>query len=131
MGPVLEVRNISKQFPGVKALDDVSMAFYPGEVHAIVGENGAGKSTLMKILVGAYAPDSGSILFNRRDATASHNGADGDTAAGGELRETAGLRVAPIVLRRGDGVAAVRAHRNCLHQQLKRCRPGLATGQEK
>lgn len=62
MDPILEVRNISKQFPGVKALDDVSVAFEAGEVHAIVGENGAGKSTLMKILVGAYAADSGSIL---------------------------------------------------------------------
>ena len=61
--PILEVRNISKEFPGVKALDDVSMAFYAGEVHAIVGENGAGKSTLMKVLVGAYVPDAGSILF--------------------------------------------------------------------
>ena len=46
---VLEFRKISKDFPGVKALADVSMSFKPGEVHALVGENGAGKSTLMKI----------------------------------------------------------------------------------
>ncbi len=50
--PVLEVRNITKHFPGVQALNDVSLKFYAGEVHAVVGENGAGKSTLMKILAG-------------------------------------------------------------------------------
>jgi len=61
--PLLEVQNITKKFPGVQALDDVSLKFYGGEVHAIVGENGAGKSTLMNILAGAYSPDSGNILF--------------------------------------------------------------------
>lgn len=61
--PLLEVRNITKRFPGVVALDDVSVAFYPGEVHAVVGENGAGKSTLMKIIAGAYTADTGSIFF--------------------------------------------------------------------
>lgn len=61
--PLLEVRNISKRFPGVVALHDVSVQFMPGEVHAIVGENGAGKSTLMKILSGAYTADSGEIYL--------------------------------------------------------------------
>jgi ribose transport system ATP-binding protein len=61
--PILEVRNITKRFPGVLALDDVTVQFHAGEVHAIVGENGAGKSTLMKILVGAYIPDEGEIRF--------------------------------------------------------------------
>ena len=55
--PLLEVRNITKRFPGVVALNDVSLPFMPGEVHAVVGENGAGKSTLMKIMAGAYIPD--------------------------------------------------------------------------
>ncbi len=61
--PVLEVRNITKRFPGVLALNDVSVPFYPGEVHAIMGENGAGKSTLMKVMVGAYRPDEGQVYF--------------------------------------------------------------------
>ena len=56
---------ISKSFPGVRALDDVTFACAKGEVHALCGENGAGKSTLMKILGGAYQPDSGRILHRR------------------------------------------------------------------
>ncbi|HSK39530.1 MAG TPA: sugar ABC transporter ATP-binding protein [Arenibaculum sp.] len=57
--PILEMRGISKTFPGVKALDQVQLTVYPGEVHALMGENGAGKSTLMKILAGAYQADGG------------------------------------------------------------------------
>ncbi len=70
--PLLEVRNISKHFPGVQALDDVSLKFYAGEVHAVVGENGAGKSTLMKILAGAYNTDSGEIILNGSKVTFTH-----------------------------------------------------------
>ncbi|WP_354638181.1 multiple monosaccharide ABC transporter ATP-binding protein [Kitasatospora camelliae] len=64
-GPVLEMRSISKSFPGVKALSDVSLSVAPGEVHAVCGENGAGKSTLMKVLSGVYPHGSyeGEILF--------------------------------------------------------------------
>ncbi|HCT92714.1 MAG TPA: D-xylose ABC transporter ATP-binding protein [Lachnospiraceae bacterium] len=61
---VLEMKHISKQFVGVKALDDVSLSVRRGEVHAICGENGAGKSTLMKILNGIYRADSGEIWLN-------------------------------------------------------------------
>jgi ribose transport system ATP-binding protein len=60
--PLLEARQISKFFAGVRALKGVSLAVYPGEVLAVVGENGAGKSTLMKILAGVQAPDSGELL---------------------------------------------------------------------
>lgn len=70
--PLMEVRNIDKAFPGVQALDDVSVAFYPGEVHAVVGENGAGKSTLMKVMAGAYKPDEGTILFKGEEVSFNH-----------------------------------------------------------
>ena len=61
---LLELRGITKQFPGVKALDNVDLDIRAGEVHAIVGENGAGKSTLIKIVSGAYKKDNGTIFFN-------------------------------------------------------------------
>lgn len=63
MNAVLSMKNISKSFPGVKALDNVSIDIRAGEVHALVGENGAGKSTLMKILAGLYHADSGEIIL--------------------------------------------------------------------
>ncbi len=61
---VLQIQNISKSFPGVKALEDVSVDIKRGSVHALVGENGAGKSTLIKILAGIYTPNGGSIVLN-------------------------------------------------------------------
>src|SRR2546426_2031952 len=61
---LLEMRGIGKRFPGVIALDDVSLEVGRGEVVALVGENGAGKSTLMKILGGVYQPDAGEILVD-------------------------------------------------------------------
>lgn len=61
---ILEFRNVSKQFPGVKALDDVSFSVKRGEVHVLFGENGAGKSTIIKILTGVYRADAGAIYMN-------------------------------------------------------------------
>ncbi|MCY1137504.1 sugar ABC transporter ATP-binding protein [Actinoplanes sp. Pm04-4] len=60
---LLEVVDVSKTFPGVRALDGVSFTLKPGEVHALVGENGAGKSTLIKVLTGVYQPDGGELRY--------------------------------------------------------------------
>jgi len=62
--PILEIKEVSKAFPGVKALDRVSLEVFRGTIHGIVGENGAGKSTMMKILSGVYQKDSGEIFFD-------------------------------------------------------------------
>src|SRR2546425_12416634 len=61
--PLLEVRELTKRFPGVVALHNVDLRLYHGDVLAVIGENGAGKSTLMKILAGEQEPDSGEILL--------------------------------------------------------------------
>jgi ribose transport system ATP-binding protein len=64
--PVLAVKGVCKRFPGVVALDNVSLTVAPGEVHALVGENGAGKSTLIKVLTGVYQPDAGEVHYAGR-----------------------------------------------------------------
>lgn len=64
--PLLQIRELSKSFPGVRALVEVQLDVTRGQVHALMGENGAGKSTLMKVLAGLHAPDRGSISFNGR-----------------------------------------------------------------
>ena len=61
---ILELRDITKQFPGVKALDRMCFRLKRGEIHALLGENGAGKSTLMKVLSGVYIPDDGEMILN-------------------------------------------------------------------
>lgn len=71
MEAVLKMQNISKSFPGVKALDDVHLNVYAGEVMALLGENGAGKSTLMKILSGVYKKDAGSIIYKGQEIEVS------------------------------------------------------------
>ena len=60
---ILRVKNVTKSFPGVKALKGVNLDIYSGEVHALLGENGAGKSTLMKIILGMYQPTSGEMEY--------------------------------------------------------------------
>ena len=65
----LKINSVSKEFPGVKALDSVSLNIAAGKVHALMGENGAGKSTLIKILAGAYSKDGGKIFFDENEIT--------------------------------------------------------------
>ncbi len=72
VAPVIEMRGISKSFPGVRALHNVSFACAAGEVHALVGENGAGKSTLIKILSGVYRPDGGAVVLNGSEVHFRH-----------------------------------------------------------
>ena len=65
--PILTVKNITKTYPGVTALNDVTMTFEKGEIHALLGENGAGKSTLIKVIAGAVEPDSGHVVIDGRE----------------------------------------------------------------
>lgn len=67
--PLFALRNVTKVFPGVKALDDVRLELYPGEVTALVGENGAGKSTLVKTMTGIYQPEAGEIWYDGTPVT--------------------------------------------------------------
>ena len=61
---ILEMRDVSKSFPGVKALDHVQLKLRPGKVHALMGENGAGKSTLIKLILKEVEADKGNIIIN-------------------------------------------------------------------
>ena len=69
--PILELKNIVKTFPGVRALKGVDLNIYPGEVHALCGENGAGKSTLMKIIAGAQPYTSGEMILDGKKLSLS------------------------------------------------------------
>ena len=83
MTDLLQIKNIRKTFPGVVALDDISLSIAPGEIHTLLGENGAGKSTLMNVLTGLYRPDRGELCFDgvdhglRRMLLPLKNGNDG------------------------------------------------------
>lgn len=74
MENIIELKNITKTYPGVVALDNVSLSFRPGEVHAICGENGAGKSTLIKVMSGAATPEEGTIIVNGEEVVAMNPG---------------------------------------------------------
>jgi ABC-type sugar transport system ATPase subunit len=111
--PVVEMREVVKAFPGVRALDRVSLAVMPGQVHALVGKNGAGKSTLMHVLTGLYPPDAGEIRIGGRAyerLTAAQARAAGVALVAQHARFVPGLSVAEnmflgaIPLRRGGFV---------------------------
>src|SRR5512142_2890333 len=69
MTPILELRGITKRFPGVLANDHIDLVLEQGEIHALLGENGAGKTTLMNILYGLYQPDEGEIIVRGKPVT--------------------------------------------------------------
>ena len=69
--PVLEMRNVEKNFGGVRAIDNFSVPLEPGKIHGLIGPNGAGKTTICNNITGIYAPDSGKIIFNGTDITGS------------------------------------------------------------
>ncbi len=73
---VVELKNITKEFPGVKALDNMQMTLRAGEIHGLIGENGAGKSTLIKMLTGVYTPNSGTIIVNGEEFSKINGPAD-------------------------------------------------------
>ena len=77
MNEILSMKNITKLYPGVKALDNVSIDIQAGEVHAIMGENGAGKSTLMKVLNGIISANSGEIWFEAKRSRSAIRGMPG------------------------------------------------------
>ena len=120
---ILEMRDITKEFPGVKALQDVNLQVERGEIHAICGENGAGKSTLMKVLSGVYPHGTytGEILF------------DGDVVAFGDIRasEHAGiviihqeLALQPVPVDRREHLPRQRARQAWLDQLERDQRQG-------
>ena len=69
--PVLEMRNVEKNFGGVRAIDNFSVTLEPGKIHGLIGPNGAGKTTIFNNITGIYAPDSGKIIFDGTDITGS------------------------------------------------------------
>src|SRR5262249_3301447 len=98
---IVEIDSVTKRFPGVLALDRVSLGFRPGEVHAVVGENGAGKSTLMNILAGDLQPTEGALLVDGsrvRFATALDSRAAGIVVVYQELALCPTLSVAENIM---------------------------------
>jgi len=88
--PILELKKITKFFPGIKALDEVDLAVYPGEVHALIGENGAGKSTLVKIMTGVYQPTKGAIHY-KGEAVVFPNALDAQKAGIAAIHQEASM----------------------------------------
>ena len=95
MPPVLELKGITKRFPGVLANDHIDLRLEKGEILALLGENGAGKSTLMKQLYGLYKPDGGKILINGEEVV-FHSPTDAINAGTNIALSTLTLIISPI-----------------------------------
>ncbi len=108
------MENISKSFPGVKALSEVNLTVRRGTVHALMGENGAGKSTLMKVLIGMYIRDSGTITFQGKPVDdQEHRGG----AQAGHLHDPPGALACPLYDRGRKHLAGARAARPLRHDR--------------
>ena len=121
---VLEMKNITKTFPGVTALRDVTVKVRRGEIHAIVGENGAGKSTLMKILCGYHFASDGEIVIDgrpRRFESVAEAERNGVAIIFQELNLAQNLSVAEnlFLWRYAEGGKIV--HWNAIHEEAERC----------
>ena len=77
--PLLEVRNLTRRFGGLKAVDDLSFAVTAGTIHGLIGPNGAGKTTTFNLISGFYAPSSGRILYQGRDVAGQRTSRLADT----------------------------------------------------
>jgi len=121
---ILEMRSITKTFPGVNALDNVNLAVRRGEIHAVVGENGAGKSTLMKIISGQLQPDAGRIMYKGEPV---HFGSGRAAEAAGiamihqELNLVPHLSVAENIFLAREPMAGWFVDRPRLHADARRC----------
>jgi len=114
MAAILKIRGITKTYPGVRALQDVSFDVEQGTIHAIMGENGAGKSTLMQIIAGAQRPDSGNIEFGGHEmhfANPAQAQAAGIAIVYQELNLSPNLSVAENIFLGMEPVFGINQHR--------------------
>ena len=96
--PVLSLRGISKSFPGVKALQNVQLDLYPGQVTALIGENGAGKSTIVKLALRLLDPQEGRVLVGEGDALAAAAPVARHGPAAGVVGAVAQVRAGPAII---------------------------------
>ena len=120
--PVLEMRGITKQFPGVRALSGVNFRILPGEVHSLMGQNGAGKSTLVKVLTGVHSADAGQILLDGKEIKPQsplHAQRLGISTVFQEVNLCPNLSVAENILLGGEGTSALAIRWRAMHRKAE------------